>query len=330
MKMPRVSVCIPAYNSAALVGDAVRSVLAQDFADYELLVVDNASSDATGDVIRGFADPRVRYSRNDRNLGFAGNLNRCLELAAGDSVAFLCADDFWLPGALRRLVEALEADGRTLLAHAGHRIVSADGATLETRVYPWPALAEGAVFRGKLLDWNIRGICLSSVLFRREAAVRLGGFDESLKFCPDLAFWLRLSARGPFAYVAEPLAAYRIHAGNLTWDFQRDGTFALEKLDMVERAFADPELGRLAGDGMKRRYIERIARKAALGLPLMRAASASREDVDRLYRLYAERCPGLGAWPAGWLALRVARSRPLSRLALRLGQASGIVPRWRA
>jgi glycosyltransferase involved in cell wall biosynthesis len=93
--MTSVSVCIPTFNYGRYIGRAVESVLAQTTRDFELLVVDNASTDETPDVLARFRDPRLRVHRNESNIGLFGNFRRCLELTSGELVKFLAADD-WL------------------------------------------------------------------------------------------------------------------------------------------------------------------------------------------------------------------------------------------
>lgn len=100
------SVCIPTYNGAKLLPEAIASVLRQDFDNFELLVVDNCSLDDTSDVVSGFHDPRIRYFRNERNLGLGKNLQRCAELSRRDLLYFLCHDDILLGGALRKTHKA--------------------------------------------------------------------------------------------------------------------------------------------------------------------------------------------------------------------------------
>ncbi len=106
--VPAVSVCIPTYNYARYLPRAIESVLAQTYGDFELIVSDNASTDDTQEVLAGFSDPRMRTFRNERNLGLFGNFSRCLELARGDMVKFVCADDWLDPAYLSRTVPLME------------------------------------------------------------------------------------------------------------------------------------------------------------------------------------------------------------------------------
>jgi glycosyltransferase involved in cell wall biosynthesis len=101
---PTLSVCIPAYQAASTIAATLESVLTQEDAGaFDLLVIDNASTDQTLDVVRSFKDPRLRWQKNDRNLGCFGNLEACRRIATTDLVVYLCADDILLPGALKTI-----------------------------------------------------------------------------------------------------------------------------------------------------------------------------------------------------------------------------------
>ena len=126
--VPKVSLCIPVYNGARFLAETMRSALAQDYADFELVVSDNASTDETPQVVAGFDDPRIVYSRSERNLGPVGNFNRCLELARGRYTKILCADDLLYPTCLSRQVAILEEDaGQAIsLVSCARDIIDAD------------------------------------------------------------------------------------------------------------------------------------------------------------------------------------------------------------
>ena len=91
---PLVSICIPTYNRAGMIGKAIESALGQTYRNIEVIVVDNASTDNTGVVVAGYSDQRFRYVKNDRNLGLFGNFNRCIELAKGKYLHILHSDDY--------------------------------------------------------------------------------------------------------------------------------------------------------------------------------------------------------------------------------------------
>ncbi|RYF88859.1 MAG: glycosyltransferase family 2 protein, partial [Chitinophagaceae bacterium] len=106
---PKVSVLVPTYNYAHYLPETLRSALEQTFTDFELVVVDNCSTDNTAELMATYKDdPRVIYHRNDANIGIVGNFNRCLELARGEYIKFLCADDKFAPGMLETYVRIMD------------------------------------------------------------------------------------------------------------------------------------------------------------------------------------------------------------------------------
>jgi len=223
---PRVSVCIPSYNYARYLPDAVGSVLAQTFTDHELIIVDNCSTDDTEEVVAGFVRSGVplRFHRNDRNLGQAGNFNRCIELARGRYVQILCADDTLEPTCLAKLATALDGHPSASLAGAARFLV--DG-----RLSPVKILAYSDRFaeeRGHdvilrcLLKGNLIGEP-SSVMFRKDLAAR--GFTDRYRQIIDLEMWFHLLEQGDFVFLPEPLSKFRQHGGQQTWENLKDPTF---------------------------------------------------------------------------------------------------------
>lgn len=128
-RLPRLSICLPVYNGERYLRAAVESLLCQTFSDFELVIADNASTDATEAICRDFAarDERVRYHRNPRNLGAAPNFNRVIHLSRAPMLRWAAADDLWHPRAMERCVEALDADESIVCCHVGTRVIDADG-----------------------------------------------------------------------------------------------------------------------------------------------------------------------------------------------------------
>src|SRR5438132_9057879 len=188
---PAVSVCIPAYRGAAHIGEAIESVLAQSFADFELVVIDDASPDETAALVARYRDPRIRLLRNERNAGVQANWNRCLELARGRYFKLLPQDDLIAPDCLAREVEVLDADrGEHLaLVCCARCIIDGRSRTVMTRGYP--GRARGAIAARTVLRNCIRrGANLmgepGGVLLRTALARRVGGFDASIGNVTDL------------------------------------------------------------------------------------------------------------------------------------------------
>lgn len=223
---PRVSVCIPTYNYAHYLPDAVVSVLAQTFTDYELLIVDNCSKDDTEEIVAGYVRSGVplRFHRNDRNLGQAGNFNRCIELARGQYVQFLCADDTLEPTCLAKLAAALDGHPLASLAGAARFLVDERLSPLKILAYSNRFAEERghAVILRCLLKGNLIGEP-SSVMFRKGRASR--GFTDRYRQIIDLEMWFHLLEQGDFVFLPEPLSKFRQHGGQQTWENLKDPAF---------------------------------------------------------------------------------------------------------
>jgi len=186
---PLVSVVIPVYNRAHLLGRAIRSVLAQTFVDLELLVVDDGSSDGPADVVGSFGDPRLRLVRLPRRGGAGCARNVGIGQARGDLVAFLDSDDEWLPSKLEQQIARLRQHS------AGHTVVSCQFVRYNdlTRRLAAPVRAFP---RGDPFDQIVRGRAApipSCVVVPRSALEAVGGLDEGLPCFEDHELWLRLA-----------------------------------------------------------------------------------------------------------------------------------------
>jgi glycosyltransferase involved in cell wall biosynthesis len=207
--MPTVSVIIPAYNAEAFLARAIGSVEAQSFRDFELVVVDDGSTDGTADIARGFSS--VRYVRGTHQ-GEAGARNLGLEEATGELVAFVDADDEWLPEKLARQVAFMEELGSSFsytdayIVRDGHRIRHS------TLARPY----HGEILEPLIEDWLDQAFMLpTEVMASRALLQSAGGFETGLSTAGhvDYGLWLKLALRGTrFDYLAEPLALwYRGH-----------------------------------------------------------------------------------------------------------------------
>ena len=217
--MPLVSICIPTSNFGKLIGTAIQSVLSQDFKDFELIIVDNASIDNTEDVIDSFQDSRIRYFRNPINIGFARNLQKAFELSTGEFLQFLCADDYLCPGYLTKAVAMLKRFPDLAFVHTGHDLVDISGKLLERRIYSWKETVNAEEFLNGCMEREMSGVFLSSVLMRREKLKRVGGVDVGLNLSADYGIWFKLCFEGNVGYIAEPLAIYQIHERQATRNF---------------------------------------------------------------------------------------------------------------
>lgn len=198
---PIVSVVIPAFNADWCVARAIDSVLAQVFDGCELIVVNDGSTDATADVLRRYGDQLRVVDKPNGGLSSARNAG--IRAARGRYVAFLDADDAWLPGKLERQVALMASRPELSFCSTAARIEGPAGEALgEWRCGCGGRPALEAIFEENA---HVAGSG-SAVLARREALDRAGGFDESLRSLEDIDMWMRLAAIGDYACVDEPLA----------------------------------------------------------------------------------------------------------------------------
>lgn len=220
MTTPRVSICIPTYQGASTIGATIDSALGQSDGDFELIVVDDGSPDETQAVVASRPDVRVRYVRNERNLGPQGNWDRCLSLARGRYIKLLPHDDLLHAECLARQVQVLELDQKHDLALVccSRDVIGPSGKVL-LRARGFPGLAEGPLPRASVVRHCLRrGTNLigepGAVLFRRELVERVGGFDMRHPYVIDLEYWLRLLQFGRAWYDPQALASFRVWGGS--------------------------------------------------------------------------------------------------------------------
>jgi glycosyltransferase involved in cell wall biosynthesis len=196
---PKVSVIIPVFNRPEAVRRAIESVLAQTCQDFEIIVVDDASTDATPAVVAAFADSRISLIRHERNRGGSAARNTGIRASSAPYVGFLDSDDEWLPHKLERQLAVFEgATDQVGLVYAGAERVYEDGVV--SRDLP---RSERDLTRTLLLE-NVIGET-SVGMVRRSVLDQTGGFDESLPSCQDLDLWLRISERFHCIAVSEVL-----------------------------------------------------------------------------------------------------------------------------
>ncbi len=238
--VPKVSVCIPSYNYANHIAGCIESVLAQTFKDWELVVVDNCSSDNTVDVVRSFHDKRIRFYVNQTNLGLTRNWNRCVSLARGGYVAILPADDMYLPRMLERSVATLDAQPQVAFTHSALMRIDDHGSMVDTvRLRDTDIIMNSeAALRFLLMGCDVSP---PTVVMRRSCFEEAGGFDETLSYSIDWGMWLQMALSHDVAYIAEPLARNRYqHSGSMTARrvFRRPRIATSEEVQILGEIFA--------------------------------------------------------------------------------------------
>ena len=253
---PKISVCVPTHNRARFIAGAIESVLAQTFADFEVVVFDDGSTDDTEGVVARFDDPRIRYFRVDRNVGIAASRNRCLEIARGRYIGWLDSDDEYMPEMLATQSAVLERHANVGLAHAGYEVMDASGGRLPDWRWPFSVdvIEDGAAAFAELAISNY--VTAPTVLVRRECHDRAGSYAPEIgRTSTDWDMWLRLALQGDVAFTATPLAKYRFHDSSISASASRNGERLRCDRAVVRRVFTK-EAHRISDPGVLRAKAE--------------------------------------------------------------------------
>jgi hypothetical protein len=199
---PLVSIVTPSFNQARYLEDTIRSVLDQDYPNFEYIVIDGASTDGSVDIIRKFAN-RLAWWASEKDSGQAEAINKGFSRATGEILAWLNSDDIYLPGAISAAVRSFEQNPDAVLAYGNMLAVDEHGQTLNVLRYRQLNLQD-------LLCFQIIG--QPAVFFRRKALEKAGFLDASYHFFLDHHLWLRIALQGRMLHVDEIWAAARFHA----------------------------------------------------------------------------------------------------------------------
>jgi len=236
MSIPTVSVVVATYNYGQYLAQALDSICAQSFTDWEAIVVDDGSTDNTQAVIEPYLnDVRFKYARTD-HVGQPAAKNTGIRVARGKYITFLDADDAWLPEKLASQVECIAREPAIGVVYGRRKWIDSVGKPLER--------AERAMRRGNVLPFMFRDnfVCFSSVMVRRKAFEQCGMFDEQIPLAIDYDLWLRIAAHWKFDYVDEPVVLYRTGHANLS----RRGEERLQVVLGIMCRFLDAQGGRNA------------------------------------------------------------------------------------
>ena len=208
---PKVSICIPNYNYGRFIGDAIQSVLDQTYKNFEFVIVDNCSTDNSEEVIKSFSDPRIRFYKNDRNIGGVRNTNRCLSLARGEYITILHADDKLTPNLIEKEAEILDKNPNVGIVYSSCIFIDGTGAVIgEFYPYDRDYIVRGEdEFKRLILD-NYFPVS-AVVMVRKKCYETLGDYSEEYAYCPDWGMWLRIALNYDVGFISEPLGYYRKH-----------------------------------------------------------------------------------------------------------------------
>lgn len=264
MGTPLVSILIPIFNGEPFLAECLESILSQDFGDYEVLISDDGSTDGSLALAERYAakDPRIRFWKNPKNHGLTGNHNVCLREARGQFIKYLHQDDKFLhPSALARMLAVLQKHPDVSLVSVGSKLIDSRTQVLKVRNnFRRNGTWDGKDVIVKCLEANQNLIGeQSAVMFRRSQASR--GFDPKYRQIVDLELWFHLLEQGRFAWLAEPLFAYRIHPQQATEAHHRTGVSKDEYLILCEDYYRKPWLKEHATRRMWFKQIHHLRKK---------------------------------------------------------------------
>lgn len=230
-RVTRVTIVIPAFNAADYIGEAIESVLKQDYADFELIVIDDGSSDRTADIAAAFSD-KLKLVRQ-ANAGQSAALSRGWSLGTGELLGYLSADDRLRATAVRKCVARLLDLPDVVLVYPDFDVIDAQSHYLRTVHVP--------EYSQRRLYGQLHTLPGPGIIFRRSAYDRAGPWNPAYQKTPDMEFFMRMAMIGDFCHVPQVLADYRMHAKATTYR-PMQAQRADEPLRMVEEFFGRAQL----------------------------------------------------------------------------------------
>jgi glycosyltransferase involved in cell wall biosynthesis len=245
---PRVSVVIPTYNRAGLLGLALDSVYAQTWKRFEVIVIDDGSTDGTEAALRPYVERRGLRVLRQENRGPSAARNRGIEAARGEYIAFLDSDDLWLPIKLAVQVARLDACPGAVMCYSNMLHFDPDTQTLSTRYRP-QAVRSGDLYRA--LIYKKLHCAPPTLVVRKAVAERVSGFDESLRLSEDRDFNIRVARHGPILGIPAPLVVVRVHGAahpkDLSVRLSHEAMQAAQEYVLRKTLAEDPSLRGIAG-----------------------------------------------------------------------------------
>ena len=233
-EVPLISVCIPVFNGENYIRESIDSVLNQTEKNFELIVVDNCSTDHTIEIVATYSDPRINVFKNASNIGSTNNFNRCIELAKGEYFVLLPHDDLLLPTALKTFSGALIADPQIGLAYSSYYLINENGEQTHFQM----VIPEDKVMSGEeaIKECIIHGCPIQSAMVRTKLFSYLGAIDTNMTIWGDVDLWCRIFLDGnKAAYFRTPQNSLRVHS--------RQGQRAFMQLDEDSIGILSDHLG---------------------------------------------------------------------------------------
>lgn len=214
--MPKISVVMPAYNAEKYIREAIDSILAQTFTDFEFIIIDDGSKDSTAAIVQSYSDSRIRFYQNERNMGVAATLNRGLDLAQGEYIARMDADDISLPERFEKQVDVLD-NNKSIAICGSNAIVFS-----QEREYTTNLPEESNKIRDNLF---ISSPFIHPAVMIRKNIMLQNGIEYDLRFegREDYQLWMKFSLlKYEFYNISQPLIRYRQHSNQVTQKIDSD------------------------------------------------------------------------------------------------------------
>lgn len=277
---PEISICIPTYNRKEYLKETLASIFAQTYKDYEIVIVDDGSTDGTDRMLKE-AGYKVRYHRQE-NSGDAAARNKLIELSQGRYITFIDSDDLLMPDAVERMAEVVKREPDDIVVYGNYISIDEHGNEIKR--------GKRKLYSGRVTQYLFQNIFIHSCgsMFPKRALNSMGGFDTSLRVCSDYDLWLRLSLKYRFVALSEPTFKRRRHSGNLSAISFKN---ILTELTVLERFYYEyggkevvPEktaMTRLAGEGY------RAAKSAMHERSFQQALNLLQQSLRRRFHLKA-------------------------------------------
>jgi glycosyltransferase involved in cell wall biosynthesis len=210
--MPLVTVLLPCYNAELYIEEAVRSIMNQTYSNLEILIIDDCSTDSSHEIVSRLAieDERIRIIKNEKNLKLIKTLNKGLDLARGDYIARMDADDVSLPERIEKQINYMLSNPEVDLCGTNYTMINAEGNIIGTSNYPLTNLD----IKLNLLFYN--PFAHPTVLFKRDFVNKIGKYKENFINAEDYELWLRVALNGVMSNIQDKLLLYRWHGNNIS------------------------------------------------------------------------------------------------------------------
>lgn len=288
---PLVSICVPTYNRATLLGQSLGTIVKQDYAPLEIVISDNCSDDGTEALCREIAaqDGRVRYVRQARNLGLYGNHNYCIEAARGEFLCFFHDDDVYDSRIIGRYVGFMEENRTVGVVCADWEIVDEDGVSLGVRDHAVPRVCPGLQYIARTLRSGRSSIGCPGAMIRRRALDGIRFDEDGPIGFSDFVVWFRIAERWDIGHVPERLWRYRLHRRSLS---RRTVASMADDYRRSMLGYCDDHLRRWPGEARRvarwRRLVDRYLFWALSYELALSCRPATREKIGRRHRTVFE------------------------------------------